>query len=175
MIYIDCGFYCGNALKTYINKGTVDGGWKIYAFDPNPYLEEMEYTKDFKFPIEVIPKAVWTNNHWQSFTIASRHNAAHINNTSGETGDEVVKVKALDFSKFLKSLPDEFTICSMDIEGAEYRVLDKLLKDNTIDKIDILDVEFHHRLMPKHTKDDSYELLERLSRRTAVKLKEGFI
>ena len=59
------------------------------------------------------------------------------------------KVKCIDFSKFIKKNidPDSKVICKMDIEGAEYEVLGKLIDDNTIDVIDRLYIEWHNHLL----------------------------
>ena len=62
----------------------------------------------------------------------------------------------------------------MDIEGAEFAVLEKMLKENTIDKINILDIEFHHRLMNDKTPDDARELIRQIKERgVKIKLKVG--
>ena len=59
------------------------------------------------------------------------------------------KVKCIDFSEFIKKniYPDSKVICKMDIEGAEYEVLGKLIDDNTIDVIDRLYIEWHNHLL----------------------------
>ena len=46
----------------------------------------------------------------------------------------------------------------MDIEGAEYGILRKLLNEGTINLIDILHVEFHDRLMPAESEESTNEL-----------------
>ncbi len=177
MIFIDCGFYRGNALKIYMDKGIVDKTWTIYAFEPNPELGTKQHIKDFfgDMKIEFIPKAIWTNDGSLKFHIGGREDAASVKGTSGHTMPKKITVPSIDLSRFIAELPDEFIICSMDIEGAEYRVLKKMLKEGSINRIDLLDVEFHHRLMAKETIDDSQTLLDELVHHTAVKVKERFI
>lgn len=171
-IFLDCGFYAGNALKIYMDKGVVDDTWTVYGFDPNPDLETEKYLEKFDFKVNIIKKAVWTKNGKIPFHIAGRHDAAGIADLTGHTDPKEVMVSTINFSKFVADLPEANIICSMDIEGAEYVVLEKMLKDNTIDKIKVLDIEFHHRLMNDYTDVESQALIDQIvARGVKVKLK----
>jgi FkbM family methyltransferase len=63
--------------------------------------------------------------------------------------DKSVQVNCIDFSNYLKENinKDDYVICKMDIEGAEYEVLGKLIDDNTIDLIDEIYIEWHNHLL----------------------------
>lgn len=63
--------------------------------------------------------------------------------------DKTIDVKCIDFSKYLQdNISDEdYVICKMDIEGAEYDVLGKLIDDNTINLIDKIYIEWHNHLL----------------------------
>jgi hypothetical protein len=51
-----------------------------------------------------------------------------------------------------------------------------MLKDGTIDKINLLEVEFHHRPRLDKTEVDAQELIDRIEERgVEVKLKEKLI
>ena len=52
-------------------------------------------------------------------------------------------VNAINFDEYLKSLPAGEIYLKMDIEGAEYQVLNHMKNNGSLDIIDILDVEFH--------------------------------
>lgn len=166
-IFLDCGFYVGVALQKYIDAGVVDDTWTVYAFEPSP---EIEIT-DTPIPIEVIKKAVWTNDGKVTFQIGGRNDASSILGTSGHGDPKLVTVPSMDFSEFVAKLSKAYIICSMDIEGSEYRVLEKMLSKGTIDRINVLDIEFHDRLMADKTQQDSQELINKLMLRTAVRLK----
>ena len=58
-------------------------------------------------------------------------------------------VECIDFSEFIKQNIETGSkvICKMDIEGAEYEVLGKLIDDGTIDSIDRLYIEWHNHLL----------------------------
>ena len=52
----------------------------------------------------------------------------------------------------------------MDIEGAEYKVLDSIISDGSIEYIDKLSVEFHHKKYPEIASEQEYQdLLSRIT------------
>lgn len=59
--------------------------------------------------------------------------------------DNAIQIKIINFSKYLKNKADNYEkiIVKMDIEGAEVDLLEYLIKEGTIDYINILYVEFH--------------------------------
>lgn len=171
-IFLDCGFYVGGALKKYVDKGIVDNTWMIYAFEPNPELGVDQRVKDHELDIKLIKKAVWTRDGRTMFHIGGRNDAASIAGTSGHAEYREKRVSTIDFPRFVAELPEAYVICSMDIEGAEFVVLEKMLEDGSIDKIKILDIEFHHRLMSDYTDTDARRLIRKIrARGISVKLK----
>jgi FkbM family methyltransferase len=171
-IYIDAGFYCGQSLELLEQAGAIDDTWTMYAFDPNP--DVTEYFE--KFPkVKFIRKALWTKNGTIKFWVAGRFNAAHIDGTSSDSEDSgrSLRVPCIDFSDFVRKLPDATIICSMDIEGAEFDVLNKMIDEGTIDRISELWVEFHHRLMKDKGEDDATDIIKKLNEHgVRVRLKE---
>lgn len=63
--------------------------------------------------------------------------------------DKSINVKCINFSNYLKEniSKDDYVICKMDIEGAEYDVLGNLIDDDTIDLIDEIYIEWHNHLL----------------------------
>ena len=59
--------------------------------------------------------------------------------------EDLVPVPCIDLSKFLElhSSEDDFIVMKLDVEGAEYDILDKMLEDMTLHRISHLFVEFH--------------------------------
>ena len=144
-IFIDAGYYIGRALKYY--APFLDDSWTVYAFEPNTELDVEESLKQFPFQIEWIKKAVWTEDGETEFRLAGRNDASHIDGIR-DSVDRKIVVPTIDFSRFIAELPQDSIICvSMDIEGAEYPVMRKMLEEGTASKLDLLDVEFHHRLL----------------------------
>lgn len=148
-IFIDAGFYIGRALDYY--APFLDDTWTVFAFEPNPTLDVESMLKRFPFEVKLINKAVWIKDGNVHFRLQSRTDAAHID-TIRPSIDKRITVPAIDFSRFIKELPEAETIvCSMDIEGAEFPVLRKMINEKTIRRISVLDVEFHHRFLSTET------------------------
>ena len=57
-----------------------------------------------------------------------------------------LEVKCFDFSYYIKDNfnKEDYIVVKLDIEGAEYPVMDKLIEDGTIDYIDSIYVEWHN-------------------------------
>lgn len=169
-IFIDAGFYVGKALDYY--APFLDDSWEVYIFEPNLELNVEERMKRYPFSITWVQKAVWTENGETEFRLTGRNDASHIDSMRESTDPKVI-VPTIDFSEFLSKFADEDTIvCSMDIEGAEYPVLRKLLRDKTAQKLDLLDIEFHQRLLVNEDEASSSALRRELeSEGVLVKLK----
>jgi FkbM family methyltransferase len=147
-IFLDCGYYVGKALEYY--APFMDDDWLVYVFEPNEDLGVEQSLKRFPFKTEWIKKAVWTEDGTVDFAIGGRNDASFVKDmhAGAVITDPIRKVECIDFSKFVADLPGDATIaCSMDIEGCEFPVLRKMLKDGTAKRLTLLDIEFHHRLI----------------------------
>lgn len=175
-IFLDCGYYVGIVLDQYLERNEIDKDWKVYAFEPLHSLNVEESIKRFPFDIEWIDKAVWIEDSEVDFWVSERHNASYMDLVGNNAPSEKLVVPSMDFSKFVADLPKtDKIICSMDIEGAEYAVLEKMIKDKTLDRIDVLDIEFHHRILDGYTIDDSKRLREEILKRgIEIRLKVPF-
>lgn len=166
-IFLDAGFYKGATLKWYLDQGIVDDTWTVYAFEANRELDISPLPW-----INLIKKAVWIKDGRVKFHISGREDAAGIKDLTGHTEPKEITVPSIDFSKFVSELPEAYIICSMDIEGSEYPVLEKMFKDGSIDRINELDIEFHHRFAADKTEEDSQQLIDKLEAKgIEVKLK----
>ena len=56
-----------------------------------------------------------------------------------------VAVECVDFSDWLKNHfnRNDYIIVKMDVEGAEYAILSKMIRDDTIDFVNEFYIEFH--------------------------------
>lgn len=173
-VFLDLGFYYGGIIKAYANWGVVDRNWTIYAFDPNPSLDVDGAVSKLGLPVTFSTKAAWVRNEPLSLHMGNLESAASLGFTSNNP-EKTIPVQGFDFSAWLNSFNDSYIICSMDIEGAEYALLEKLLEDDTIKKINVLDIEFHHRFMKDKETRDSEALLKRvMNAGVTVRLKVPF-
>lgn len=144
-IFLDVGYYVGKAVEYY--APLMDETWDVYVFEPNTELDVEESLKRFPFKAQWIKKAVWTEDGEVEFRLGGRNDASHIDTIRSST-DRKITVPCLDFSRFVAGLPEDAVIvCSFDGEGAEFPVLRKMLAERTAQRISLLDIEFHHRLL----------------------------
>lgn len=168
-IYIDCGAYNGDTIKQFNNwKGLLGvGKWQIYAFEPNPAFHAQLKKADIKFD----KRAIWISNTEKDFAIDNTENpfgSTLMRSKEIWQHSKKIKVKTLNFSNWLIKFKEDFVIVKMDIEGAEFPVIDKLLKDNTIDIISILFVEFHHNKIREYTTEYKNGLLKKINKKIEV-------
>lgn len=77
-------------------------------------------------------------------------------------------VECFDFSNFiLKNLnKEDFIVIKLDIEGAEYPVLEKMIKDDTLSYVNVLYVEWHNHMLTN--KYDEYSIRNVISNKNII-------
>lgn len=156
-IFLDCGTHMGEGLSKFIEQYNMDENWEIYSFEPNVFLWQEHVFQNMHDNIYYINKAIYVNDEYVTFNIAYPNTDAssiykkHI----GENYHGSIEVECLDLSKFILNnfSKDDFIVIKMDIEGAEYAVLRKMIKDKSMNYINDLYVEFHSH-------KDEYAILE---------------
>ncbi len=80
------------------------------------------------------------------------------------TFEEPVSVECIDFSKWIidNFSEDDFIFLKMDIEGSEYKILPKMIEDNSIKYINKLAIEWHHWIMPEF-KEETDNLIQKIN------------
>jgi FkbM family methyltransferase len=154
-IFIDCGANTCTMLRQFVRDFP---DFEFFAFEAQPELaaEGKRIIRELpKIRIQHFNKAVWTRDEVLSFYLATnwlRHYRSGSTLMKGQAGQidyqEPVQVEGFDFSRWLAENfgPDDYVIVKMDIEGAEYEVLEKVIADGNLALIDELFVEFHHHL-----------------------------
>jgi len=151
-IYIDGGARIGESIEILLDKREELKGCDSYLFECNPAhintLNDIKFNNNnYNFIIK--NEALWVENVEKDFYLSidkwgdlgctlkpEKKELLDINNP--------IKVKCVDLSQFLKSFKDdEYIILKLDVEGAEYDILEHLIKEGTINKIKELYVEFH--------------------------------
>ncbi len=154
-------------------------GANIHLFEPNKYLVEnileRKYKNNNKVKINNLAlgdkdtELVLYNNENFKNNISRTTGGSIMNNffaKNGKKEEKVVeeKVGVIDFSQYLKNnfkLENEnyppVYLCKLDIEGAEFDVLEKMIKEKTYKYCKYIVVETHARMF-----DDGKEKLEKL-------------
>ena len=159
ILFVDCGANIGQSFDwftKYFNRTNIS----FVLFEPNPNCVEIlkKKLKHTKVQSSLINSAVGLFDGKTKFygidqdklslsQGAAIHRAPwHRNSDGGYT-----TVNMIDLPKFLEKKKTKTTqiVVKMDIEGAEVKLLEGMIKNNTIRLIDILYVEFHSRFFPK--------------------------
>ncbi len=151
-IYIDGGARIGESIEILLDKRKELKGCDSYMFECNPsHIETLNEIKknnqDYNFIIK--NEALWVENIEKDFYLSI--------DRWGDLGctlkpekkelldiDNPIKVKCINLSEFLNSFSDnDYIILKLDVEGAEYEILEHLMNEGTINKVKELYVEFH--------------------------------
>lgn len=163
---IDCGAHEGKAIKSFRSKFSDAGEYIIHAFEPNPFA-----AKNYGEGVVVHDEAVWINDGEIDFYITKGKKGSpsatiYKQKITGRLDKKhPVKVRCIDFSNWLRDNVklQDYVIVKMNMEGAEYPVIGKLILEETIELIDVLYVKFHAKKI-KLSKFKHLELLEELNK-----------
>jgi FkbM family methyltransferase len=162
-IFLDCGTHYGEGLRQFSDMFHMDEEWKIHTFEANPVTYEVfksrrlphlggnvlayNYavtTYDGEIDMYIESPDTEIRDTGQGSSIVSKDKW---NPQDGilKFKEELVPVPCIDLSKFveLNTSEDDFIVMKLDVEGAEYDILDKMLEEMTLHRISHLFVEFH--------------------------------
>jgi FkbM family methyltransferase len=161
--FLDCGTHLFQGLKEFNKIYKFDNSWKIYSFEANPitYKQSKEFLSDGLENLDIIHQNLAVSNEDSEIQI----NCQILPDSANGQGSNILKdppnrdiaggydfkwhterVKCFDLSSFIKDLKDvEVLILKLDIEGAEFQVLEKIINDKSYEKINEMYVEFHER------------------------------
>lgn len=148
-ILIDCGASNGSAIAELEDKfGPFD---KIYAIEPNP--ENAGQINSDNSKLIKVEAAVYTAYGITKLYLSQEYDGSTLypgKLSGGINRDNFIEVKTIDFSDWLAThvSHDDYTVCKMDIEGAEFDVLEHLLKSKRMGLLDVLLVEWHPSRFP---------------------------
>ena len=188
-ILLDCGGYMGQTIDCFKNTTTYKkNSWQIYSFEAIPELYNIIRKKHRD--INIINKAVWINNDILNFyktTIKKQYLKKQNDNSfiygqgsslmkSKVTGsldkDNPLQIKGLHLSKYIKdnfNKQDNIWL-KLDVEGAEYEILEDLINSDCIEYIDKLFIEFHYKKinLDKQIHDNLYNKLKKINTLTII-------
>jgi len=149
-IFIDCGGNVGQSLKRFIASPLYKDDFELFTFEPVIGIEK--YCGNIK-NLTIFKKAVWIYDGEIDFCLdKAKKECRKLGGTiikDKKTGhldkENPVSVPCLNFSKWVLDnfSQEDFIILKMDIEGAEYKVLSKMVEDASINMVNKLYIEFH--------------------------------
>lgn len=189
VLFVDLGANLGQGylwFKRYFRAPNI----LFELFEPNPYcLEHLEKLDDVaNGKVTLHPWGVGMSEGWFDFfglhedeggkysqggSFVKEHNSDQYKSSQ----EAAIKVRVVNFSSYLKEKSNEFDriIVKMDIEGAEVGLLEGLIREKTINLINVLYVEFHSQYqaeeMSASTKRREENILKDLSKETSVSVR----
>lgn len=158
-IFIDCGANDGCSLRMFSKVFEDYKEFSVYSFECSDefYGKMLPSGNGIGFKeFHPLKKAVWISDG------KKKYNGWQLENTSEM--DDGGGVDSIDISQFILDnfSKDDYIIFKIDIEGAEYRVIDKMFRDGTLSYINEFYGELHG---PKkgYTIHDNNVLLEQLN------------
>lgn len=151
-LFIDCGGYDGCSAMMFL---LTHPHYDCVSFEPNPEL--WHYYDDI--PTQLVPKAAYTYDGEISFTIdpvdfdgstVMEGKRVDVDGNVPDAECPVMTVPCVDLSAFVREASGRYDriVLKLDVEGAEYDILEKMLADGTIEHIEKLYCEFHDQKMP---------------------------
>ena len=167
-LFIDCGANLGQGYS-YFSKIFDPNTYDYVLFEPNPNCYDKLVAQNYKGNIEIFNQGVWTHNSTlklyglsesndnfsQGASIISDHNSIYYE----ANDDSALEVDVIDLNEFIKNKTHNYVevILKLDVESAEYEILNSLIESRMIEKIDVLFVEFHSKYFKGKEKEKKIE------------------
>lgn len=173
--FIDLGCYDGDTVEEFRNWRKIAfpilTDWEIYAFDPNPIFKEAwETKKDEHTTFE--QKAAWVEDGEIEVAIDSSPMPLGTTVMPGKKKiwdvSEKITVPCFDFPLWLRQFKDDFVVVKMDVEGAEFPILERMLKLGVANIPKYLLVEFHPNKVEEYTTEHKIKLIRELQPHTKI-------
>ena len=159
-IYLDLGANHGVTIRDYLNRHPQT---LVHAFEPNPTLaaDLQQQFAPSSSQVHVVAAAAWIYDGEielypgavsdQSSTVLT--GKIHIPDWRVDY-DAPMRVRCIDFDRWLRenTATDDDVHLKMDIEGAEYRVLERCLESGSLRRIRAARIEWHHDRYPSISK-----------------------
>lgn len=168
--FIDCGTQFGNGLTDICNLETITENYSIYTFEANPNTFQN---------IKKSKKVRYFNVAVSDYYGFSEFNCEFLDNDRGFTGGgstlnnlnqwntekvygtkpnyKQTLVPVIDITDFINKLnPSEKSIVmKLDVEGEEYRILNKMRELDIFKYIKVLYIEFHDHIISENPYETS--------------------
>ena len=157
-VFLDCGAHKATSIKKFREEYPNSKDYEIISFECNPKFKSiLENTNGITF----YNKAVWVKDGIEKFYIGHGASSSLIHGkTRGNLDfDNPIEVDCIDLSKWITENfdKDDYIILKLDVEGAEYSILQNLLDTNYISYINEIYLEWH--IGPKTDYENTYSFI----------------
>ena len=133
-----------------VTKKLLEAGCFVYAFEPDPEaFQELKKISSSRLSLHNV--AVWTNQgkiklyRHKDWKLSKSHTSSSLISSKKNVDDaNSIIVNTLDISDLVISL-EGTKLMKMDVEGAEYKILNYWSKSRLIDEFSTIYCEFHGR------------------------------
>lgn len=168
--FIDLGCHSGDTIQQFCYwSGLIApyNEFEIFGFDPlSKYKQQWQDMTEKNKRLHFYSSAVWIKDGEIEFN--QRDGDYDVGSSIMPTKKDwdlgsKESVTCIDFSKWLSELiKPELVIVKMDIEGAEYKVLQKMIDDGTDKLVDKLFVEWHRTRLTDYDPALEKEIIKKL-------------
>ena len=144
--FIDCGAHCGESILAAKQRFGTD--IITISFEPiTGLVKQLQEIHKDDSTINIQNSAVWINDEVKKLYLSEDYTdgSSLLNSLNDLRDDHYLKVLCFDLSLWLSEsfTEDDYLILKLDIEGAEYEVLNKMIEDGTINLINEFWGEWH--------------------------------
>ena len=177
-VFLDCGACQGDTIEMFFHNGVIPGRksmtpefkiafnydpstFKVFAFEANPQHSSALSKLESQFPNLTVFKetALWTENGTLDLFMSSTNDSTDAHQSASllkghpdekGKGSKLVSVPTIDFSRWIYDNIEttDFVLIKMNVEGAEYEVLRKMLNDQTFALLDRMWMFYHSYASP---------------------------
>jgi FkbM family methyltransferase len=165
--FIDCGAHCGESILTAKQRFGVNT--HVISFEPIPYLaNQLKEIHENNNTVQILNAAVWINDDIKKIYVSTdiTDGSSLLGKSINNLDESVyINVPCVDLSKWLLETftEQDYVILKLDIEGAEYEVLNKMINDGSIKLIKELHGEWHdNKISDAHTLELSKKIYKYL-------------
>ena len=178
-VFIDCGSHDGCSVRKFIHEYDKNNDFNYYCFEMNRLLKDYycDLNENLKSRLKIIFKAVSDGNGSDTMlrmgltggSTIDKRKASGLYEKQFYREDAMLfdfyqisknadlqeeRVKTIDLAEWiLKNFSDEdYIVLKMDIEGAEYKIINHLIRKGCFKIINELKIEFHSGYEKKDTK-----------------------
>ncbi|MFC4677466.1 FkbM family methyltransferase [Desulfovibrio legallii] len=153
-VCIDCGANKGDVTEIFANTGA-----SVIAFEPHPICyRALKKRFSHNENVKIFNKGVFIKNDRMKLFISNveEYDPLAISQSSSlyrtKTNIDSAKyhdVEVIDITDFIFSIDKKISILKLDVEGAEYCILEKIIISGALNKIETVLVETHEDRIPE--------------------------
>ncbi|MFW6172000.1 MAG: FkbM family methyltransferase [Planctomycetota bacterium] len=148
IVFLDCGAFNGCSARKWLKLHPETT--HVYSFEPDPRF--WQDVADVDPRVVLVPKAAWiadgSRTFWQDRSDAACGGTLYKDKRTGDL--RPIPVETVDISRWIRRglKRAAHVALKLDIEGAEYAVLERMHEQGTLGFIDELYVEWHQQRIP---------------------------